>query len=100
MLAVCREYLNGIIILFPEVPGSRKPRECLAFCDKTGFTSVDYEYVISRSKPSKPKRYRDLVHQLKKQSYSINVIQQASPVMHDRRKLAAETFVSKSSDEQ
>jgi hypothetical protein len=97
-LAIFREYNEAPIALFPELPGSRKPRECLAYSDAAGFHAVDYENVMYHSRPAKTKVYRDLLHELKKAGYKLNVIQQASFMMHDRRKKASETYVNDNPD--
>lgn len=92
-LAVMRNYDAYIVALFPELPGSRKPRECLAYVfPAVGFQAMDYEYVMTHSRPAKTKDYREVLAELKKNDFPVNLIQQASPIMHERRKKAAETY--------
>ena len=91
-LAVMRNYNDTIVAIFPELPGSRKPRECLAYSVTAGFHGLDYENVMHHSRPAKTKDYRDVLASLKKQDFPVNLIQQASPIMHERRKKAAENY--------
>jgi hypothetical protein len=87
-----RNYDGYVVALFPELPGSRKPKECLAYITSVGFKPMDYEFVMHHSRPAKAKDYRELLAELKKQDFPVNLIQQASPIMHERRKKAAETY--------
>lgn len=91
-LAIFRELSGQIVVLFPELPASRKPRECLAFTEAVGFHALDYDKTMFQSRPAKTRDYRDVLALLKKSGYPVNVIQQASIVMADKRKKAAETY--------
>lgn len=89
-LTVFRERDGIIYALFPELPGSRKPKECLAYCTEKSFHAVDYDSFMFHSRAVKHKAYRELLSELRSKGYEPNIIQQASIVMHERRKRAIE----------
>jgi len=92
-LAVMRNYYGSVVALFPELPGSRKPGDCLAYVwPAGGFQPLDYDKVMRNSRPAKTKEYREFLKALSKQDFPVNLIQQASPIMHERRKRAAEDY--------
>jgi hypothetical protein len=91
-LVIFRSYENEVIALFPELPGSRKPRECRAFTLNNGFYATDYEKVMFHSRPAKTRDYRSLLDALDKLDFPVNIIQKASPIMHERRQRASKTY--------
>lgn len=91
-LAVFRDVDASCIALFPELPGSRRLRECLAYSLDKGFHVQDYDHVMFHSRPSKTKSYRAVLNSLKKLGYIVNMIQKASTDMLDKRKFTSEEF--------
>jgi hypothetical protein len=89
---VFRDYGDSCVGLFPEIPGSKRCRECLAFSEEKGFHTEDYDQVMFRSRASKTNSYRTLIHGLKKLGYIVNMVQKASNIMEEKRKSACEIF--------
>jgi hypothetical protein len=92
ILTVFRERDDVVYALFPETPYSRKPKECMAFSMDRGFHAVDYDSFMFHSRTVKKKDFRELLDHLRSLGHDPSVIQQASFIMHERRKKAAEEY--------
>lgn len=91
-LAVFRDHSGTTVALFPEIPASKRPRECLAYSVEKGFHAQDYDSVMFHSRSAKTHNYRELLASIKKLGYEVNLIQKASPIMIDRRNDLQPTF--------
>jgi hypothetical protein len=91
---IFRDYDSDVIALFPELPISMRPKECLGYSDKSGFIAFNYDHVMFHSRATNAKHYRDVLETIREQfeklpeRLSVNIIQRASDVMHDARKSA------------
>ena len=77
--------------LFPELPSGEFGRYCTAHQRVGQHCAADYYGCISRSDPTTPAEYANLLKELEQRGYILFVRRRAPPDMHERRRrIAAE----------
>ena len=95
MKVIFRKWLNryagdGVIALFPEVPGDRDGFLCQSYEHIGQHGGANYQIVIRDSNPAKPEEYADLMAELIKRGYDeLVVVKHETPHMRAVRKRAA-----------
>ena len=90
MYVIFRKQVDGAIIaLFPEKAASQNERYCSAY--NTGWTKYDYNRIMENTRPARTRDYRTLMNELRREGMDLKLIQQASELMHDRRRQSAKS---------
>ena len=76
--------------LFPELPADNYGHYCTCYQHVGQHCAADYQGCVAGSDPASPHEYRDLYEELEKRGYNLVVRQRATPVMHERRRMAAQ----------
>lgn len=76
---------GGVFALFPELPSDKYGVYCTAFQHIGQHCSADYPLCILHSRPATPEEYADLLNELERRGYHLEIHQRAPPVMHERR---------------
>lgn len=78
---------EGIVFaLFPELPADNYGHFCSCYEHIGQHCSADYYLCIANSRPATPNEYADLLIELERRGYHVDVRQRATPVMHERRR--------------
>ena len=74
--------------LFPEIPADDHGTYCTAYQHIGQHCAADYYGCIAHSRSANPDEYSDLLIELERCGYHVEVRQRATPVMHERRRFA------------
>ncbi len=78
---------EGIVFaLFPELPSDYQGYFCTCYQHIGQHCAADFHLCISQSHPAKAVEYADLLEELERRGYHLEVHQRATPVMHERRR--------------
>ena len=81
---------EGIVFaLMPELAADNYGRSCTCYQHIGQHCAADYHGCIAASRPAKPNEYADLLIELERRGYHVEVRRRATPVMHDRRRWLA-----------
>jgi hypothetical protein len=83
---IFRKFKNGeIIALFPELPGSNKPSECLSYLHigQHGSASI---FLYTDCKLAKPEEYEELYNELIAIGYKLQIVKRITRLMDLERK--------------
>lgn len=85
-IVIFRADRDGIIFaLMPELPADNHGIYCTAYQHIGQHCAADYYGCIAQSCSAKPDEYSDLLIELERRGYHVEVRQRATPVMHERR---------------
>lgn len=86
-VVVFRKDREGIIFaLMPELPADNQGWFCTCYQHISQHCAADYHLCIFHSRPAKPDEYTDLLIELERRGYHVEVRERAAPVMHERRR--------------
>ena len=86
-VVIFRADRDGIIFaLMPELPADNYGTYCTAYQHIGQHCAADYFGCIQFSRPASPQEYADLLIELERRGYHVEVRQRATPVMHERRR--------------
>jgi hypothetical protein len=89
-VVVFRMDKEGIVFaLFPELPADNHGTYCTAYQHVGQHCAADYYGCVARSRSAKPDEYADLLIELERRGYHVDVRRRATPIMHERRRLFA-----------
>lgn len=72
-LVVFRKFENGeVIALFPEIPGTSSPYDCLSYCQIGQHSAADM-LLTRHTFPAKPLEYKELAKELKQIGYNLKI---------------------------
>ncbi len=80
---------GSVFALMPEIPADNNGHYCTAYEHLGQHSTADYALCIARSRPANPDDYSDLLFELEKRGYRVDVYRRATPSMHERRRMAA-----------
>jgi hypothetical protein len=86
-IAIFRMDRQGIVFaLFPELPADNDGCYCTCYEHVGQHGVADYRRCIASSRSANPDEYADLLTELERRGYYLEVRQRATPVMHERRR--------------
>jgi hypothetical protein len=89
-IVIFRADRDGIVFaLMPELPADNHGIYCTAYQHIGQHCSADYFGCIQFSRPASPDEYADLLTELERRGYHVDVRSRATSVMHERRRLFA-----------
>ena len=89
---IFRYWMNGVIAIFPEIPGDLSPQNCLSYQHIGQHSACDPSYIIKSSKPATETQYNNLKVELESLGYKLKVVDKRSPKSIElRRKELANT---------
>lgn len=87
---VFRVWPDGdILALFPEEPGSVCGCECMSYMSVGQHSAADYDGCISATRPAQPSEYANLVEELKRIGYELDIRKRASSLSRRLRRQRA-----------
>jgi hypothetical protein len=89
-IVIFRKDKEGIVFaLFPELPSDNQGFYCTAYQHIGQHCAADYHGCIAHSQTAKLNEYADLLIELERRGYHVDVRQRATPTMHERRRYFA-----------
>jgi len=89
-IVIFRMDREGIVFaLFPELPSDEQGFFCTAYQHIGQHCAADFQGCVGKSRPAKANEYAILFDELERRGYHLQVHQQATPVMHERRRWIA-----------
>lgn len=89
-VVVFRKDREGVVFaLMPELPADICGMYCTCYEHVGQHGSADYHGCVTRSHPAAPNDYADLLSELERRGYHVEVRKRASPTMHERRRWLA-----------
>jgi hypothetical protein len=86
-IVIFRADRDGIVFaLFPEIPADNHGTYCTAYQHIGQHCAADYFGCIQFSRPASPQEYADLLIELERRGYHVDVRSRATLVMHERRR--------------
>ena len=86
-IVIFRRDKEGVIFaLMPELPADNQGWYCTCYQHVGQHCAADYYGCIQFSRPASPQEYSDLLIELERRGYHVQVCQRATPVMHERRR--------------
>ena len=86
-IVIFRMDREGIVFaLMPEWPADNLGTYCTCYQHIGQHCAADYHLCIFHSRPATLKEYRDLLLELEKRGYHVEVRHRATPIMHERRR--------------
>ncbi len=86
-VVVFRMDKEGIVFaLMPELPADNQGWYCTCYQHIGQHCAADYYGCIAQSRSAKSDEYSDLLIELERRGYHVEVRQRATPVMHERRR--------------
>jgi len=83
---VFRRMSSGeIYALFPEIPASNNPDECLSYTRKNGYRPISYAEAVQQSTAAKPREYGRLFKELSEEGYDLIITHRAKQHVHEQR---------------
>lgn len=83
---IFRYWMNGVVAIFPEIPGDMNPQNCLSYQHIGQHCTCDPFYIIKSSKPATEIQYNNLKVELESLGYKLKVISKQSPNIIELRK--------------
>jgi hypothetical protein len=89
-IVVFRIDKTGIVFaLMPELPADNQGTHCTAYQHLGQHCAADYHGCVARSRSVEPTEYANLLIELERRGYHVDVRRRATPDMHERRRLLA-----------
>ncbi len=89
-IVIFRMDREGIVFaLMPELPADNHGTYCTCYQHIGQHCAADYQGCIFHSRPAASEEYADLLIELEKRGYHVEVRQRAMPIMHERRRQLA-----------
>jgi hypothetical protein len=89
-IVVFRIDKEGILFaLMPELPSDNHGTYCTAYQHVGQHCAAEYHACVARSRSAEPTEYQDLLLELERRGYHVDVRRRATPIMHERRRLLA-----------
>ena len=86
-IVIFRRDKEGIIFaLMPELPAGNQGWYCTCYQHIGQHCAADYHGCIAQSRSANPDEYSDLLIELERRGYHVDVRQRATPVMHEHRR--------------
>ena len=86
-IVIFRKDKEGIVFaLFPELPADNHGIYCTCYQHIGQHCAADYHGCIANSRTAKPNEYADLLIELERRGYHVDVRLRATSVMHERRR--------------
>jgi hypothetical protein len=87
-IVIFRKDKDGIVFaLMPELPADNHGIYCTCYQHIGQHCTADYHGCIANSRSANPDEYADLLIELERRGYYVDVRLRATSVMHERRRL-------------